>query len=109
MVNFIQGFTHLLITKVDLKALLFVKKFDDADYTSIIDNHLSIKHLFSDLVRVIMKKSHDNLFHSKKPLSTNTSTVLTSNSFAVDKIVVFTSRVSSLFYSILKNKTASTC
>jgi hypothetical protein len=87
--HFLGGMLDLLIKESHLVNLKVIKeRLTKEDLRVIIKNHLSEKTIFIDLVKVIMKKAHDNLFTNEHKGMKHTA-ILTENSFVVEKTAVF--------------------
>lgn len=89
MIVFVKGFTESLVYNTDLKVLSAIFKLNDEDFDIIIKEYLSIKVIFSDLVKIIMKMANDNLFNNKKTKAQRSVNALSDNSFVVKKTAVF--------------------
>jgi DNA-dependent RNA polymerase len=84
----VTGLLHFLATEQNLN-LLGMIKLSDEDFDRIIKLYISDKSIFTDLVKVIMKMSTDNLFNTSRRERTNTYLKLKDTSLVVDKSVVY--------------------
>jgi hypothetical protein len=86
--SLIEGLFHFLATEQKLELLGRIK-LSDSDYDKIMRRYISDKSIFTDLVKVIMKMSTDNLFNTSRRNTTNAHLKLQDTSLVVEKIVVF--------------------
>jgi hypothetical protein len=87
--EFVFGFSDVLVREADLEVMSFVEKFDDSDFDAILSKHFSKTRVYQDLVKVISKMSHDNLFSSTKRESQGFRATLTETSLVVARTSVF--------------------
>lgn len=89
MTRYIQGMVDLLIEKNHLKILIIVKHLTYRDFSNILNKYICKRSIFVDLVKVITKEFHDNLFSNNKKNSQKRAKFLVNNSFVIDKTSVF--------------------
>jgi DNA-dependent RNA polymerase len=86
--SLVEGIFHFLATEQKLE-LLGQIKLSDEDYIKIMQGYISDKSIFTDLVKVIMKMSTDNLFNTSRRETTNARLKLKDTSLVVDKSAVY--------------------
>lgn len=88
MKNFVIGMTSVL-TRNRMQILEGVHNLSDEDYKRIVRDYIKPKAIFVDLMKVIIKKAHDNLFSQNRSKNTRDFIYLSDTSFVVNKKAVY--------------------
>jgi hypothetical protein len=80
---------NILIKHNHLKTLDFILDLNDSDFDLIIAKYISPKRIYQDLIRIVIKKTHDNLFNDSTRGSRRYETILSDNSLFVGRSSVF--------------------
>ena len=85
--TFIEGFSALLV-KQGYTVFRPLLSLTDDDFNQIIEHYINVSWIFGDLVRLAVKKSHDNLFSSKQKVSKSFNLPINDSALSVSRHVL---------------------